>query len=151
MTERAGGTATPREQPGSHQAHRCTRHSSPSADLIENRRIAPHHHCFGDSFSRLPCGLVKPIMDVGKFFDYLTPGGPYLMAEEREGDLAAAIAATLDKLCVWEGRILLYCTKSPSSGQYMDMDMWVMLSDKHGGKLLQEAMKYGYFITGWPL
>lgn len=26
------------------------------------------------------------------------------LAEEREADLAAAIAATLDKVCVWEGR-----------------------------------------------
>lgn len=38
-------------------------------------------------------------------------------------------------------------TKSPSSGQCAHMVMRVMLLDKHGGKLLQEAMKCGYFIT----
>lgn len=48
------------------------------------------------------------------------------LAEEREGDLAAAIAATLDKVCVWEGNNNIFNrTKSPPSGPCVHMGMWL--------------------------
>lgn len=143
MTERV-------KQPGSRQAHRCTRHSSPSADLIirvlqkteESPLITTVFEIY---FSRPSCRLAKSIMDART--KHLTPWGPCLIGWGERGWFGSSNSSNLGQSVCMRVQEHFYCTKSPSSGQCAHMVMRVMLLDKHGGKLLQEAMKCGYFIT----
>lgn len=83
-------------EPTSTQMHQTSipvsRSYHPSS--MENRGITSRHLCFKDWFFK--SAWPGDSLNIEHHMVWL--------AKEREDDLAAAIAATLDKVCVWEGR-----------------------------------------------
>lgn len=108
MTEQAWGTATTTRQPGRRQAHRCTRHSSPSADLIirvlqkteESPLIAT---VLKVHFSSLHGRFIKTITNARKFFKYLTPRG--LIGWGERGWFGSSNSSNPGQ-SIWEGTVV---------------------------------------------
>lgn len=150
MTEQAWGTVRATRQPGSQRADRCTRHSSPSADLIirvlrktkESPLITLILEIY---FSNLPGRFIKTIIDARRLFEYVTPHG--LIGPGERGWFGSSNSSNPGQ-CVYEraGTILLL-HKVATQWSMCAHGFAGMLLDKHGGKLWQEAMKYGYFPT----
>lgn len=170
MTDQDRGTDTTTNQPGSQQAHWCTRHSSISAHFISNSPATTRKQRSWFS-SLLFSSSICQDSTVDEYSLSWMPMNPLNVLKyvglrcisdwlRRERVIwAAATAATLDKVlvCVWaldedskKQRRGFYCTKSPSSGQKVQRSSWVVPLEEDmlnitqtWRQALQVAMKCG--------